>query len=141
MAPIHFFSEDIDYELPDETVWINWLETIANKENKEIDLINYIFCSDEYLHQINVQYLGHDTLTDIITFPYSEEENTIEGDIFISIDRVKENSAAYNVSFEEELKRIMAHGILHMCGYMDKKNDEKELMSKKENEAIAMWSN
>jgi rRNA maturation RNase YbeY len=141
MAPIHFFSEDIDYELPDETVWINWLEAIANKENKEIDMINYIFCSDEYLHQINVQYLGHDTLTDIITFPYSEEENTIEGDIFISIDRVKENSAAYNVSFEEELKRIMAHGILHMCGYMDKKDDEKELMSKKENEAIAMWSN
>ena len=140
MAPIHFFSEETDYILPDETVWTNWLVIVAKSENKEIDLINYIFCSDEHLHQINIQYLNHDTLTDIITFPYSESEEKIEGDIFISIDRVRENATTYGVSLDDELKRIMAHGVLHMCGYKDKKDNEKEIMRKKEDEAISLWS-
>ena len=91
-----------------------------------------------YLHRINQEYLNHDTFTDIITFPYGSRD-TLEGDIFISIDRIKENAREFNVSFEEELLRVMSHGLLHMCGYSDKSEKEKIIMRKKENEAISLW--
>lgn len=135
---IQFFSEDVDFQLDKEAAIRQWIEKVIAKEEKQLQLINYIFCSDAYLHDLNVEYLQHDTLTDIITFQYSDLP-IIEGDIFISIDRVRENAQAYAPSFEQELRRVMIHGALHLCGYGDKTPEEKELMTGKENEALGVW--
>lgn len=136
---LFFEQEDIDFELPnDEQRYIDWIQYIIKKEKKELLQLTYIFCSDSYLHQINVEYLNHDTLTDIITFPYTEPP-LVEGDIFISIDRVKENAVKYGVSFEDELHRVIIHGVLHLCGYPDKTEEEAKVMRKKEEEALEIW--
>lgn len=134
---INFHSEEIDFELNEFMLKTTWLKKIIEQENKLLLLLNFIFCSDNYLHKINVEYLQHDTYTDIITFPLSEFPN-IEGDIFISIDRVKENASKFKVSFEHELNRVLSHGILHLCGYGDKTTEEAKIMRKKENEALAL---
>ncbi len=136
MAKIHFFQEEIIFHLDNQDKVAGWLEKIALREGKNIDIINYIFCSDEYLLQINIEYLDHHTYTDIITFPYEENDN-LESDIFISIDRVKENSHQYQIPFEQELYRVMAHGLLHLCGYGDKTPAEKEIMRAKEDECLS----
>jgi rRNA maturation RNase YbeY len=107
-------------------------------ENKKEGDINYIFCDDDYLHKINLQYLEHDTLTDIISFDYSLG-NELHGDIFISIERVKENATDFAVDFENELKRVMVHGILHYCGYKDKSDSDAVIMRAKEEEKINMF--
>ena len=136
---LFFEQEDIDFELPnDEQRYIDWIQYIIKKEKKELLQLTYIFCSDSYLHQINVEYLDHDTLTDIITFPYTEPP-LVEGDIFISIDRVKENALKYDVSFEDELHRVIIHGVLHLCDYPDKTEEEARVMRKKEEEALEIW--
>jgi probable rRNA maturation factor len=109
-------------------------------EGFELEELNYIFCSDEYLHQMNLTYLNHDTLTDIITFDNSEAEQIIEGDIFISIDRVKENSEEFDVLFETELHRVLVHGLLHLFGYKDKSEREKVLMREKEEACLSLLS-
>ena len=101
--------------------------------------INYIFCDDDYLHQINVEYLNHDTLTDIITFDYTED-NVLSSDIFISIERVSDNANDFGVTFETELLRVMAHGILHLCGYKDKTEEDSQQMRKKEDEKIIFFN-
>lgn len=137
---LFFEQEDIDFELPnDEQLYSNWIQYIIKKEKKEFLQLTYIFCSDSYLHQINVEYLNHDTLTDIITFPYAEPP-IVEGDIFISIDRVKENAVKYGVPFEHELHRVIIHGVLHLCGYPDKTEEEARLMREKEEEALEVWN-
>jgi len=136
---IIFHSEDIDFSLPNSTLVFDWIEKSIHAEDKALHQLNFIFCSDKYLHQINVEYLNHDTLTDVITFPYAEGKN-IEGDIFISIDRIKENAAQFKVSFEDELHRVMIHGTLHLMGYFDKTLEEKILMTEKENEYLNMLS-
>jgi probable rRNA maturation factor len=129
---ISFFTEDIDFEKIDEEMTIQWLINVASIEGSTIDFINIIFCSDDYLHQLNIQYLEHDTLTDIITFPY-EEGIQISGDVFISIDRIKDNSKALNIDFNEELDRVMVHGLLHLLGYRDKtEEDQKEMRTKED---------
>ncbi|WP_215225490.1 rRNA maturation RNase YbeY [Echinicola shivajiensis] len=133
---INFFQEDIKYNLPQKNLSKKWLRQIAQKEGYSISDLNYIFCTDEYLHQINVEYLNHDTYTDIITFDNSEEENKIESDIFISIERVKENSKTEGQEFQKEILRVLSHGILHLCGYKDKSKEEALLMRKKEDESI-----
>jgi len=107
-------------------------------ENKKEGDINYIFCDDEYLLEINKQYLDHDYYTDIISFDYSVG-NELHGDIFISLDRVRENASDFNVTFEEELKRVIIHGVLHYCGFKDKSDDEELLMRLKEDEKIKMF--
>lgn len=135
---IIFHSEEIDFELKEEELISSWLKKIIEQENMQLLLLNFIFCSDEYLHKINVEYLQHDTYTDIITFPLSELP-TIEGDIFISIDRIKENASRFDVRFEEELNRVLSHGVLHLCGYGDKTEEESKLMRKKENEALSLF--
>lgn len=117
----------------------HWLASIISKEQKKLLAISYIFCTDEYLHQINVQYLQHNTYTDIITFDNADETNEIEADIFISIDRVKDNAQTYKVSFENELLRVIAHGVLHLIGYNDKNKEQAAIMRQKENEAIALY--
>jgi probable rRNA maturation factor len=135
---IQFFTEDVDFELKEKEAIRQWIEKIIAGEDKQLQLINYIFCSDAYLHELNVEYLQHDTFTDIITFQYSDLP-IIEGDIFISIERVRENAQAYAPSFEHELRRVMIHGALHLCGYGDKTPEEKKLMTEKENEALGVW--
>ena len=134
---INFFSET-DFKLDDEKVHHQWLERVINSEEKKNYEINFIFCDDEYLHKINVQYLDHDTYTDIISFDNSVDD-LLAGDIFISIERVKENAQEFNVDFTDELKRVLVHGILHFCGYKDKTESEKDLMRQKEDEKIAMF--
>jgi probable rRNA maturation factor len=132
------FNYETDFELGDETFFSNWITKIITSENKLEGEINYIFCDDNYLHKINLQYLNHDTLTDIISFDYSEG-NFLQGDIFISIERVQDNATDFNISLLEELKRVMAHGILHYCGYKDKSADEEKVMRRKEEEKMKMF--
>lgn len=132
------FNYEFDFELPNEGEISNWLSYVILSENKKEGDINYIFCDDDYLVKINQQYLAHDTLTDIISFDYSVG-NELQGDIFISIERVRENAQDFKVSFEEELKRVMVHGILHYCGYKDKSSEDEIMMREKENEKIKLF--
>ncbi|MBD8488893.1 rRNA maturation RNase YbeY [Echinicola sp. CAU 1574] len=137
---INFFQEDIIYNLPQKNLTKKWLREVAKREGFIITDLNYIFCSDEYLYKINVDYLDHDTYTDIITFDNSEEENTIEGDIFISIERVKDNAKTENQDFHHEALRVLSHGLLHLCGYKDKSKEEAHLMRQKENASLDSYS-
>ena len=132
------FNYETDFELVNEEAFENWIIDIVDSEASAVGEINYVFCDDEYLHKINVEYLNHDTLTDIISFDYTVG-NLIQGDIFISIERVKDNANDFKVSFEEELKRVMAHGVLHYCGYKDKTGADAELMRQKEEEKIKLF--
>ena len=132
------FHYEIDFQLVDQPIYNQWATSVIVSEGYEAGEINYIFCDDAYLQELNHNYLNHNDLTDIISFDYSEG-NTINGDIFISIERVKENAGMYNVSFEKELLRVMAHGILHYCGYQDKTATEKTVMRRKEEEKITMF--
>ena len=141
MSEINFFSEDTDFYFKEADRATEWLQLIGRKYSKEIGNLSIIFCSDTYLHQINVDYLQHDDFTDIITFPYEEKEiDVVSGDIFISVDRVKENATEYEVSMEKELKRVIAHGLLHLCGYKDKTQVEKTIMREQEDQAIRLWN-
>lgn len=132
------FNYETDFTLGDEQAFSDWLSAVIESENKSEGEINYIFCDDEYLHKINVEYLDHDTLTDIISFDYSVG-NELNGDIFVSIERVADNAKDFNVSFTEELKRVLSHGILHYCGYKDKTEEEAQLMRSKEEEKMKMF--
>lgn len=136
---INFFTEETNFNLPAKLKRKNWLKQIASTENFKIGELNYIFCSDEYLFQINVDYLDHDTYTDIITFDNSEEEKMIEGDIFISIDRVKENASNLNQSEQKELSRVISHGLFHLMGYKDKSKEQASTMRNKEEFAIDLF--
>ena len=129
-ASILFEFEDVVFELPDELKLTAWLTSIAEQEDKPMRELNFIFCSDEHLRGINVEYLDHDYFTDVITFPYSDD--AVHGDIFISADRVRDNAATQGVSFEHELLRVMAHGVLHLAGYEDKTPEKKAIMSARE---------
>ena len=132
------YNYETEFKLSNEDVFSTWISTIIESESKKEGEINYIFCDDDYLLEINQQYLDHDTLTDIISFDYSVG-NELHGDIFISIERVRENADEFNVSFDEELKRVMAHGVLHYCGYKDKTESDEQLMRSKEDEKIKMF--
>ena len=134
---IHFFYENIDENI-DENLK-NWIENIIISEGKKLGEINYIFCDDEYLLKINQDYLQHDYYTDIITFDNSEEEKAIEGDIFISIDRVRENAEKHQQTEERELSRVISHGIFHLVGYKDKSDSEAKQMRAKEEFAIDLF--
>ena len=109
-----------------------WFAQVIQNEGYELTELNYIFCTDEYLHEMNVQFLQHDTLTDVITFDNSDDECKIEGDIFISVPRIEENAEKFDAPFLEELKRVMVHGLLHLLGYGDKTEEEKKVMTEKE---------
>lgn len=133
--PISFFSEDIDFSLHNPAVIQSWIQQVIEEHECLLSFLNFIFCSDEYLHSLNMEYLQHDTLTDIITFPYQDAPR-IEGDIFISIERVRENAQVFGVPFSEELSRVIIHGVLHLCGFGDKTSEEKLQMRAKEEEAM-----
>jgi rRNA maturation RNase YbeY len=132
------FNYENEFELPNEDQIATWISQVILSENKKEGEINYIFCDDEYLLNLNEQYLDHDTLTDIISFDYSVG-NEIHGDIFISTERVLENAADFKVTFEEELQRVLVHGVLHYCGYKDKSEADEQLMRSKEDEKIKMF--
>ena len=132
------FNSEIDFQLDNETLFSNWISKVILSENKREGDINYIFCDDEFMLEINKQYLNHDYYTDIISFDYSVG-NELHGDIFISIERVQENAEDFNVTFKEELKRVIIHGILHYCGYKDKSEDEEAVMRNKEDEKIKLF--
>jgi probable rRNA maturation factor len=138
MNSIHFFSEAINFKLPHPRKTTVWINLVAKKEKRTIKEINYIFCSDEYLLQLNQGFLHHKTLTDIITFDNSEGKKALEGEIYISIERVKENALKFKTDFEDELHRVMIHGVLHLIGYKDKKPSEKALMRKKEEACLSL---
>jgi len=134
---IEFFHEG-DFRLSFSDDYSYWISRVMETEGAHLGNINYIFCEDEYLLKINQKHLNHNTFTDIITFDYSKGQ-VISGDIFISIDRVKENADIFNKTFQEELLRVMAHGILHLLGYNDKTNDEVLVMRNKEEEKIKLF--
>lgn len=132
------FDYELNFKLKEETKFRNWITEIIHSENKVFGPICYIFMSDEDLKTINIDYLNHDYFTDIITFNYCEGD-TISGDIFISVDRIKDNANIYKVPFLEELLRVMAHGILHLCGYNDKTELEIKEMRNKEIDKIKLF--
>ena len=132
------FNYEIDFNLENESEYSSWISKVIISESKNEGEINYVFCDDDYLLELNQEYLDHDTLTDIISFDYSIG-NELHGDVFISLERVRENADEFNVSFLEELKRVMAHGILHYCGYKDKKKKDEFIMRQKEEEKMAMF--
>ena len=131
---IEFYSET-DFKIEDTKALSHWISEIILHENHELGDLTYVFCDDAYLHKLNVQFLNHDTLTDIISFDNSLGKQ-IHGEIYISVERVKENAATYQVAFLEELHRVIIHGVLHFCGYKDKTKKQQETMSCKENEAL-----
>ncbi|MCL6293447.1 rRNA maturation RNase YbeY [Jejuia spongiicola] len=126
------FNYETEFLLDNSNEVSAWISNVISDEGFKEGDINYVFCNDDYLHNINVEFLNHDTLTDIISFDYSVGK-IIQGDIFISIERVKDNAADFKVSFQEELHRVIIHGILHYCGYKDKTNEDAKLMRQKEN--------
>jgi len=132
------FNYETNFALENESNYEDWITRIIYSEGFEVGEINYIFCDDEYLHKINMEYLNHDTLTDIISFDYSVG-NLLQGDIFISVERVADNAKDFNVTFEEELKRVLSHGVLHYCGYKDKTPKDEALMREKEEEKMKMF--
>ena len=137
--PINFFTEEVSFSLKEKRKRKAWLKGIAEMEHHKISDLNYIFCSDEYLYNINVEYLDHNTYTDIITFDNSEKEGEISGDVFVSIERVKENSQALKIKEEQELSRVISHGLFHLLGYKDKTEEEVNLMRSKEEFAINLF--
>ncbi len=132
------FNYETEFNFENEEAITNWLSAVILSENKKEGEINYIFCDDDYLHKINLEHLGHDTLTDIISFDYTVG-NELHGDVFVSVERVLDNALDFNVSFNEELNRVLVHGVLHYCGYKDKTDTDAFLMRSKEEEKLAMF--
>ena len=133
---IEFYSET-DFKIEDTKALNRWISEVVLHENHELGELAYVFCDDEYLHKLNLQFLNHDTLTDIISFDNSLGKQ-IHGEVYISIERVKENASIYGVAFLEELHRVIIHGVLHFCGYQDKSEKQQEVMTGKENEALGL---
>ena len=126
------FNYETDFRLENESVISDWISGVVVSESFKVGEINYVFCDDEYLHKLNLEFLNHDTLTDIISFDYSVGK-VLQGDIFISIERVIDNAKDFDVGFSTELNRVIVHGVLHYCGYKDKVEDDAMVMREKEN--------
>jgi probable rRNA maturation factor len=137
MSRVSFYSEDLVFNLPKPRKTSKWIKNVIADERKELGAINYIFCSDRFLEAMNIQYLNHKDLTDIITFDNSESQE-IEGDIYISIDRVRENAITFKTSFQHELHRVIIHGVLHLLGYSDKTAAKKAEMRNKEDACLSL---
>jgi probable rRNA maturation factor len=138
MAQVNFFIEDIDFKVPYPRKTSAWIKASVEKERKVLKELNYIFCSDSHLLDINREYLNHHTLTDIITFDSRDQPKEIAGDIFISIERVAENAKKFRTDFLDELHRVMIHGALHLIGYSDKSSEAKIQMRKKEDRYLSL---
>ena len=140
MFVTNFFSENKNFKISNTKEIRALLKKICKKENKKISFINCVFCSDNRLLEINKKYLNHISLTDIVTFDFSTNKKNIEGDIYISIDRVKENAKKYKETFKKELLRVVIHGLLHLIGFLDKTKEEKNTMTLKENEYLSLYN-
>ena len=134
------YNSEKTFKIQNESLLSHWIEQVIVNEEKKIGEINFVFCDDDYLHKMNVEFLNHDTLTDIISFDYTVGK-IIQGDIFISTERVADNATDFKVNFEEELHRVMVHGILHYCGYKDKTEEDANLMRSKEDYYLKMLAN
>ncbi len=139
---IHFHTEDIKFVFKNKTEIKQWITSVAKGKKRKVGDLGFVFCSDDFLLRLNKEYLNHDTLTDIITFDYSKDDNQlpISGDIYISIDRIRENAVKFNKSFENELHRVIIHGTLHLLGYADKTKAAKLEMTKQEDMALNLLS-
>lgn len=139
---IHFHTEDIKFVFKNKTEIKQWITSVAKGKKRKVGDLSFVFCSDDFLLRLNKEYLNHDTLTDIITFDYSKDDNQlpISGDIYISIDRIRENAVKFNKSFENELHRVIIHGTLHLLGYADKTKAAKLEMTKQEDIALNLLS-
>jgi rRNA maturation RNase YbeY len=135
---INYFNEDIDFKIENHQALSQWISSIITSHKRGLTEINYIFCSDKYLLSLNKEHLNHDYFTDIITFDNSENEEGIEADIFISIDRVKENALNQITDFSQELNRVMIHGVLHLLGFGDKTEAEQKVMREKEDACLSL---
>jgi rRNA maturation RNase YbeY len=132
------FNYLTDFIIEDESLYNDWIDKLVSKHNFILGDITCVFCDDAYLHEMNLKFLNHDTLTDIITFDYSED-TTVSGDLFISVQRLKDNAADFNTDFKNELLRVMSHGVLHLMGYKDKTEKDVLLMRSLEEEAISLF--
>ena len=137
---IDFNFEDVSFDLPDKNALVSWIKSAIENEQKKMGNITYIFCSDEYLWNMNKQFLNHDYYTDIITFDYVKD-NVISGDLFISYDRIKDNAEKFNVLRETELLRVMIHGVLHLVGYDDLTDEDEIEIHKREDFYLERWKN
>jgi rRNA maturation RNase YbeY len=137
MPLVQFFQEKTRFKLPHPRKTSRWIHSVAKAENSKVAGVNFIFCSDKFLKAMNVEYLTHDTFTDVITFDYSDLAG-IQGDVFISIERVRENAEKFKTNVDEELHRVMIHGVLHLLGYTDKSKTSKALMRKKEDAYLSL---
>jgi len=131
-SAILFNTQDVTFSYPSPAKLKKWIISVVQTEGGNIQVLNFIICSDNYLLSMNRKYLEHDTFTDVITFPYSQVISKLEGDIYISLERIKENSADRDIPLEEELKRVMIHGVLHLLGYGDKSEEAKRKMTEVE---------
>jgi probable rRNA maturation factor len=138
MAVVNFFSQNIRFKIPKPAKISQWIKLVAAREGYKLKEINYIFCTDEALRELNMRYLQHKTYTDIITFDNSDTPHALEADVFISIDRVKENAEKLKIPFPEELHRVIVHGLLHLIGYSDKTPRKKVGMRKKEDAYLSL---
>jgi len=138
MLPINFFLEDIQYRVRNKILLREWILATITEEGSKLEEINFIFCSDKFLLNLNIEYLNHDTYTDIITFQYNKGTENLHSDIFISIDRMRENSKTFKQKQLDEFHRIMIHGVLHLLGYEDKTKVKKEEMTAKENYYLSL---
>lgn len=136
---IFFSTENIDFELADEPKVKKWILAVVGAQGKRVGNLNYLFCDDSYLINVNRTYLNHDTYTDIITFDYVEG-SVVSGDILISVERVRENATLFNSSFEQELQRVIIHGVLHLLGQADKSDEDAAEMRRKEESALSLWN-
>jgi probable rRNA maturation factor len=135
---IQFFNEDVDFKLKNSRKTIGWINSSVKAEGKLPGELNFIFCSDNYLLKMNIDYLNHNTFTDIITFDTSDGDTSISGDIFISIDRVRENAVKFKKELDDELHRVLIHGVLHLIGYSDKSANKKSIMRGKEDAYLSL---
>jgi rRNA maturation RNase YbeY len=138
MPSIQFLNEDIKYNIAKKRILKSWILDTAAKEGQSIESITFIFTSDNFLYDLNIEYLDHNTLTDIITFQYNDTDSPIESDVFISIERLRENAKTYNQKLLDEVHRIIIHGTLHLLGYKDKTKTDKEVMTSKEDYYLSL---
>ncbi|MGZ5245765.1 MAG: rRNA maturation RNase YbeY [Flavitalea sp.] len=136
---VNFHFSDAKCILPPRKKLKEYLVALFEEESTPLEQLDYIFCSDPYLRDINVKYLNHDYNTDIITFPLSAENESIQGEIYISIDTVKDNAVRFKTTFENELLRVIFHGALHLCGYLDKSPTDQKIMSEMEDKYLQQW--
>ncbi len=142
MDSIHFFSEDTTYALEQAQVTQDWVASVISNHDQQVEALNFIFCSDDYLLDINRTYLNHDYYTDIITFDNRESDSdNLESDIFISIDRIQDNASSLDIPFDRELHRVIIHGVLHLLGWNDKTEEQKEAMREKEEACLSLHPN